>query len=197
MVWTMAGRDRRPSREEADLWRQITGDVKPLTRREKPAAPDAPAPKAKTRKPAPTADAKKAAPAKAPPPPPPPPRDPALSHGAAPGVDRRTADKMRRGRMAIEARLDLHGMTQAEAHRRVHAFIERQQEAGRRCVLIVTGKGIWRGLDSGGGGVGVLRESVPRWLNEPDLRPRVLSFTHAQPKDGGEGALYVLLRRIR
>ncbi len=193
----MAGRDRRPSREEADLWRQITGDVKPLPRREKPPAPDVPAPKPKTRKPAAAAGPKKPAPPAPARQTPPPPRIPELSHGAAPGVDRRTADSLRRGRMAIEARLDLHGMTQAEAHRRVHAFIERQQAAGRRCVLIVTGKGIWRGLDSGEGGVGVLREAVPRWLNEPDLRPRVLSFTHAQPKDGGEGALYVLLRRIR
>lgn len=198
----MAGRDRRPSREEADLWRHVTGDVKPLARREKPPAPEAPpVPHSKTQKPAAATDLKKR-------PEPaaethriaPPPRVPALSHGAAPGVDRRTADNLRRGRMAIEARLDLHGMTQAEAHRRVHSFIEGQQAAGKRCVLIVTGKGIWRGKDGGGGvggGIGVLREAVPRWLNEPDLRPRILSFTHAQPKDGGEGALYVLLRRIR
>ncbi|MGD8809997.1 MAG: Smr/MutS family protein [Gammaproteobacteria bacterium] len=194
----MAGRDRRPSREEADLWRHVTGDVKPLARREKPRAPEVPpVPQSKTQKPAAATDLRKR------PEPqaethriPPPPRVPELSHGAAPGVDRRTADNLRRGRMAIEARLDLHGMTQAQAHRRVHAFIEAQQASGRRCVLIVTGKGIWRG-NEGGGGIGVLREAVPRWLNEPDLRPRILSFTHAQRKDGGEGALYVLLRRIR
>ena len=189
----MAGRDRRPSREESDLWRHVTGDVKPLARREKPKpdAPDAapPVPRSKSRKPATATDLKKPAP----PPGPPTPRAPELTHGLSPGVDRRTADNLRRGRRTIEARLDLHGMTQAEAHRRVHAFVERQQAAGRRCVLIVTGKGIRRGEGVGG----VLREAVPRWLNEPDLRPRVLSFTHAQPKDGGEGALYVLLRRIR
>jgi DNA-nicking Smr family endonuclease len=191
----MAGRERRPSREEADLWRQVTGDVKPLARRESPAAPETPdaappVPRSKSRKPAAATDLRKPAP----PPPLPKQRAPALTHGVSPGVDRRTADNLRRGRMEIEARLDLHGMTQAEAHRRVHAFIEGHQAAGRRCVLIVTGKGIWRGEGSGGG---VLREAVPRWLNEPDLRPRILSFSHAQPKDGGEGALYILLRRIR
>lgn len=193
MDTTMAGRDRRPSREETDLWRKITGDVKPLARRETPPAPDVPVPPSKNRKPAAATDLRKPAPPEAPHQLSP---SPALSHGAAPGVDRKTADNLRRGRMAIEARLDLHGMTQAEAHRRVHAFIEGQQEAGRRCVLIVTGKGVWRRQD-GGGGVGVLREAVPRWLNEPSLRPRILAFTHAQPKDGGDGALYILLRRIR
>ncbi len=93
--------------------------------------------------------------------------------------------------MAIEARLDLHGMTQAEAHGRLVAFVEGHQAAGRRCVLVVTGKGTWR--EEGG----VLRDAVPRWLNEPGLRPRILSFSHAQPKDGGEGALYILLKRLR
>jgi len=187
----MGGRDRRSSREDADLWRHVTGDVKPLARREKPStAADAapPVPRSKSRKPASATDLKKpeaAAPSSPPP-------APALAHGMAPGVDRRTADNLRRGRMTIEARLDLHGMTQAEAHSRLIAFIEGHQSAGRRCVLVVTGKGTWRGE-----GGGVLREAVPRWLNEPELRPRILSFSHAQPKDGGEGALYILLKRLR
>lgn len=185
----MGGRNRRPSREDADLWRHVTGDVKPLARREKPpAAPDAapPVPRSKSRKPASATDLKKPE-ASAPPPL----KAPALAHGMAPGVDRRTADNLRRGRMTIEARLDLHGMTQAEAHSRLAAFIEGHQAAGRRCVLVVTGKGTWR--EHGG----VLREAVPRWLNEPALRPRILSFCHAQRKDGGEGALYILLKRLR
>lgn len=187
----MGGRDRRPSREDADLWRHVTGDVKPLARREKPsAAPDTapPVPRSKSRKPAAATDLKKPE-ASAPPPPPSP---PALAHGMAPGVDRRTADNLRRGRMTIEARLDLHGMTRAEAHSRLVSFIEGHQAAGRRCVLVVTGKGTWRAE-----GGGVLREAVPRWLNEPALRPRILSFSHAQRKDGGEGALYILLKRLR
>ncbi|MCG8543201.1 MAG: Smr/MutS family protein, partial [Alphaproteobacteria bacterium] len=119
------------------------------------------------------------------------PAAPPLSHGSAPGVDKRTADNLRRGRMAIEARIDLHGLTQDEAHRALTAFVDGQQAAGRRCVLVVTGKGAWRA------GGGVLREAVPRWLNEPALRRKVLSFSYAQPKDGGEGALYILLRRLR
>ena len=77
------------------------------------------------------------------------------------------------------------------AHRALTAFVGGQQAAGRRCILVVTGKGAWR---EGGG---VLREAVPRWLNEPALRQKVLSFSYAQPKDGGEGALYILLRRLR
>jgi DNA-nicking Smr family endonuclease len=93
--------------------------------------------------------------------------------------------------MPIEARIDLHGMTQSEAHRVLTGFITGQQAAGRRCVLVITGKG--RGKQ----GAGILRESVPRWLNEGPLRERVLAFDYARPQDGGEGALYVLLRRKR
>lgn len=194
----MGGRDRRPSREDADLWRHVTGDVKPLARREKPPASSGapsdassgsapPVPRSKSRKPAAATDLRKPAP----PPAPPVPRAPDLTHGVSPGLDRRTADKLSRGRMQIEARLDLHGMTQAQAHRRLISFIEGHQDTGRRCVLVVTGKGTWR--EEGG----VLREAVPRWLNEPDLRPRILSFCHAQRKDGGDGALYILLKRLR
>lgn len=184
----MPGKDRRPSSEEKALWREVTGDVKPLVKRsagEPPsAAPPPTPPPAKPRKPPATAKAKAPAP-------PAPPRAQALSHGASPGVDRRTADKLRRGQMPIEASLDLHGMTQAEAHGRLVAFVEAHQAEGRRCVLVVTGKGAWR--QEGG----VLRDAVPRWLNAPELRPRILSFSHAQPKDGGEGALYILLKRLR
>ncbi len=91
--------------------------------------------------------------------------------------------------MAIEARLDLHGKTQDEAHRELSSFIARAQAQGKRLALVITGKGRE--------GKGVLRESVPRWLNEPALRGRVLALTNAQPRDGGAGALYVLLRRTQ
>jgi DNA-nicking Smr family endonuclease len=186
----MSGKDRRPSREEQALWQKMTGDVKPIARTVAPepaepaAAPRAKPPKAVTAQPR-----KSAAPAA--PPPPRPVKARELTHGASPGVDRRTADKLKRGMMTIEARLDLHGMTQAEAHGRLAAFIEGHHAAGRRCVLVVTGKGTWR--EEGG----VLRDAVPRWLNGAELRPRILSFCHAQPKDGGEGALYILLKRVR
>lgn len=181
----MPGRDRRPSREEQALWQKMTGDVTPLADREAP-EPGV-APRARKRKSETVPQARRPAAA----PPPSPVKREALTHGASPGVDRRTADKLRRGLLPIEARLDLHGMTQAEAHGRLVTFVEGQQAAGRRCVLVVTGKGTWR--EEGG----VLRDAVPRWLNEPGLRARILCFSHAQPKDGGEGALYVLLKRLR
>jgi DNA-nicking Smr family endonuclease len=92
---------------------------------------------------------------------------------------------LKRGEMAIAARLDLHGMTQDEAHRALHRFIARSAGAKLRNLLVVTGKS------------GVLHSAVPRWLDEPELRPFVLAQVRAQPKDGGSGALYVLLRRQR
>jgi DNA-nicking Smr family endonuclease len=109
---------------------------------------------------------------------------------AASGLDRRSAEKLRRGELRLEARLDLHGMTQDEAHRALAGFVVRAQEAGKRCILVITGKG------SGERG-GVLRAAVPRWLGEAPLRGRVLATAPAQPRDGGAGALYVLLRRRR
>ena len=91
----------------------------------------------------------------------------------------------------IEARLDLHGMTQAEAHRALAGFIRTARGGGKRCVLVITGRGAPRDH----GGAGVLREAVPRWLAEPGLRPHLLAIATAQPQDGGAGALYVMLRR--
>jgi DNA-nicking Smr family endonuclease len=116
---------------------------------------------------------------------------PPLSPGESPGVDRRTAEKFRRGQLAVEARLDLHGLTQEPAHRALASFIQQAHTNGLRTVLVITGKGGF------GDARGVLREAVPRWLNEGDLRPRVLSCAWAQPRHGGAGALYVLLRRQR
>jgi DNA-nicking Smr family endonuclease len=82
-------------------------------------------------------------------------------------------------------------MTQAQAHRALTIFIAACHDAGRRCVLIITGRG------SGSNGPGVLRGSVPRWLEEPELRRRILAAAPAQPRHGGAGATYVLLRRPR
>ncbi len=112
---------------------------------------------------------------------------PPLRHGVAPGLDKRTAQRMKQGKVSIEARIDLHGHTQEEAHRALNAFLDGAHAAGRRCVLVITGKGTR--------GEGVLRAQVPHWLNAPPNRSRILAFSHAAPKDGGEGALYVLLRR--
>ena len=115
---------------------------------------------------------------------------PELSHGAGPGLDKATAKRMRRGQMQIEGRIDLHGMSQTQAHRALEAFIEASWHAGRREVLVITGKGTQRD-----GSIGVLRQQVPRWLNDSPNRARVVAFSHAAPKDGGEGALYIRLKR--
>lgn len=116
-----------------------------------------------------------------------------LDHGAAPGLDKRTHQRLIRGKMPIEGRLDLHGHTKETAHRALNAFITGAFSSGKRCVIVITGKG----LRLNSGEVGVLRQAVPQWLNSPTLRPMVLAFSHATPKDGGEGALYVLLKRSR
>lgn len=108
------------------------------------------------------------------------------------GTDRRTAQRLKRGKLEIDARLDLHGYSLAAGHTRLLGFLRATQAHGGRCVLIVTGKG--RG-DSGA--PGKLKSAVPEWLNEPLFRPLVLSVTHAQQKDGGTGALYILLRKAR
>jgi len=107
-------------------------------------------------------------------------------------LERRDKANLRRGRVTIEGRLDLHGMTQAEAHRRLFAFLARARDDGRRTVLIITGKGSH--LE---GGEGVLRRAVPRWLNEAPVRDWIKGFSYAARQHGGEGALYVLLKRRR
>ena len=114
-----------------------------------------------------------------------------LVMGRSGDVDGRTLDKLRRGKLRPQARLDLHGLTQEEAHRALVTFMADAQSAGTRCVLVVTGRGR---LSEGGG---VLLNETPNWLNSPAIRSRVLAFTTAQPRDGGSGALYVLLRRMR
>jgi len=112
-----------------------------------------------------------------------------ISHGRAGGIDRRSAIRLRRGRLPIEATLDLHGLTQRAAFDRLCDFIAGAESAGKRCVLVITGKG----LSSGG----ALRDQVPRRLNLAPNRARVLAFDYARQHHGGAGALYVLLKRRR
>ena len=189
-------RKGQPTAEDLEIWQRVAATARPQTDRfdrvtevglpepEEPLPPRA-APPPKPAKARPLIQP-------APPPTPAPPRPSALSHGDLSRMDKRTADRFRRGQMRLDGRLDLHGMVQAEAHRALIGFIYRSWEQGRRCVLVVTGKGL-RSED----GTGVLRRMVPRWLNDPGLRGMILSFTHAQPRDGGDGALYVLLKRRR
>ncbi|WP_025897388.1 Smr/MutS family protein [Sneathiella glossodoripedis] len=118
------------------------------------------------------------------------------------GLDRNSSERLRRGKMPIEGRVDLHGYTRKEAHSRLKSFIHSAYRSGKRCVLVITGKGssIRQTDDApymGGGRKGVLREEVPRWLREPELNRLVIDFKPAQPHHGGAGALYVLLRRAR
>jgi len=157
---------RSLSAEERALWRAAMRNV---ARREEAAAaepvpsPASPSPRQPMRRTAPSAP------------------------GA--GIDRRSLQRLRRGERPIEARLDLHGMTQEQAHRALAGFIARAWSGERRTLLVITGKGGARG--------GVLRRAVPRWLGEAPNAGRVLTVAPAQAKDGGEGALYVLLRRRR
>ncbi len=198
MAGKQGGKGQGPgdlSQEDRDLWRHVTRDAKPLEKRE-PTAPAAPVPEAEA--PAPEAKPKTAKPAKlkraAPRPAPPEPvkpAAPALAHGRAAGVDRRSAQRLTRGQLPVEAALDLHGHTQDQAHAALERFLSKAQARGLRCVLVITGKGTTK--EAGG----VLRAQVPRWLNEPANRARILAFDYAQPKDGGLGALYVLIRRKR
>ncbi len=111
-------------------------------------------------------------------------------------MDRKTHQKMTRGRIDPEGKIDLHGMTMAEAHPELIRFILNSQDMGRRLVLVITGKGKMS-HDDGPIPVrqGVLRHQVPHWLALPPLRPCVLQITPAHLKHGGTGAYYVYLRR--
>lgn len=109
--------------------------------------------------------------------------------GRASSVSRETALRLERGEFAISAHLDLHGMPLEDARHAVDDFLAEQQKKGRRCVLIVTGKG-----KNSPGGQGVLRERVPEWLARGPSSRRVLAFASARACDGGVGALVVLMR---
>jgi len=163
-----------PARGDRSLWRQAVRSVTPLRGRVAAVAPasDSTPPAAAEEK-----EARQQV------------RPPALDHFS--GIDRANAERLKRGVQPIEARLDLHGKTQAEAHHALAAFIHTSYETGRRCVLVITGRGL------GPSGPGVLKSSVPRWLEDVRLRRKILAIASAQPRDGGAGALYLLLRRRR
>jgi DNA-nicking Smr family endonuclease len=108
-----------------------------------------------------------------------------------PGIDRRTAERLRKGAMDIDRHLDLHGMTEAAAHAALDRFVRQAWREGARVLLVITGKGSVR--DGGG----VLRRNLPRWLAVGDSAAHVLRIESAQPRHGGSGAYYVLLRRHR
>ncbi len=158
------------------LWRLVTATVRPLPGRPEPAPEPVPpeAPAAGRRSPARGAA----------------PRPAATAPGAARPAEAIEPGRLHRlasGRMALEGRLDLHGMSQDRARAALTAFVLRGHAEGRRAVLIVTGKGA--------AGDGVLRRRAPEWLAEAPLRPLVAGLTQAHRRHGGTGALYVTLRR--
>ena len=115
-----------------------------------------------------------------------------------PQIDKRLREKLRKGQVPIEARLDLHGLNKTQSYEALNRFIASSRAQNMRCVLIVTGKGLsnktsedWLTPSKG-----VLKESVPLWLKEEPFKYIVLHFCTAQAKDGGTGALYLYLKKI-
>jgi DNA-nicking Smr family endonuclease len=181
-------RKRALSEEERALWDSVAKQTKPL--RKKPRAAraaqetDAPLAAKPAASPSPAAPAKRMRPAEATPAPVPPPLAP---------LGRRERSQLSRGRKEIDARLDLHGMTQDRAHRVLSDFLHRAHAGGLTFVLIITGKGKM-GAESERG---VLRRQVPQWLGLPEFRTLVVGFEEAHIGHGGAGALYVRIRRAR
>ena len=172
----MSKRRRVLSDTEREDWTLFTTKIEPLKRpRTKPAPEEdgtpAPKPRAKSAPPAPAPKA-----------------PPKIVEKAAPPLvplDRREKQRVARGKIEIEGRLDLHGHTQDEAHGALKRFLSHSANGGKKMVLVITGKS------------GVLRRQVPLWLALPEFRALVIAADPAGVRHGGEGALYVRLRRAR
>jgi DNA-nicking Smr family endonuclease len=121
---------------------------------------------------------------------------PAKSPPLAP-LGRRLKQRVARGREPIDARIDLHGMTQAQAHSALLVFLQRSQADGARTVLVVTGKGSGANERDPAASRGVLKRQVPMWLSLPEFRSLIVGFEDAHIGHGGQGALYVRVRRSR
>lgn len=176
---------RRLSDDERVLWRGVTRSIAPLrARRDEPDEPPAVSPAIKPRpKTAPVATSAAPAPA------------PAAKLAAPPPapLERKLRQRIARGSHPIDGRLDLHGMTQAQAHGALLHYLRARQAHGCRVVLVITGKGMRADLAERG----ILKRMVPLWLRLPELRTVVVGFESASVRHGGEGALYVRLRRSR
>lgn len=184
-------RRRDVTADELALWRQVMRDTTPLPRRETPVTTDgvsstAPAPSGERCLSAPDAE----------------PHLPKFTQDDVRkpgGLDAASQRRLRRGRIEVDARVDLHGLRQAEAHSVLSRFIAESQATGCRCVLVITGKG---GRPAAGVSLqqeeeGVLRRQVPLWLQQPPNAGRIFAFEPAHPRHGGAGALYVFLRKAR
>jgi DNA-nicking Smr family endonuclease len=183
-------RKRSLSDEERALWESVAKQTKPLRKKPRAAKPPA-APPDPEMPPAvkPLASLKVFPLTKNS-------RAPKPEAPAAPPLaplGRRERSQLSRGRKQIDARLDLHGMTQTRAHRALSGFLQRAHSDGLTFVLVITGKGRI-GADSERG---VLRRQVPQWLSLPEFRSLVVGFEEAHIGHGGEGALYVRIRRAK
>jgi DNA-nicking Smr family endonuclease len=177
-------RRRVLTQDERVLWTIVTKSIAPLRagtpeRPDDDSAAEAPIPVRPAKRPA------KPAPVVPPRPKQPPPPAPALAP-----LGRRMRARVARGKEAIDGRLDLHGLTQSEAHSALLHFLRQAHARDARLVLVITGKGR-------GGEPGVLRRHVPQWLGLPEFRALVIGFEDAHVAHGGEGALYVQIRRSR
>lgn len=175
---TSRKRNRSLSGEERALWHTVTQSIKPLRARAGSLEPETIAVPAQLTK----ASPKKAIELVRPPSPPA--KPPALSP-----LDRRTKQRVARGQTEIDARIDLHGMTQDRAHAALMRFIRNAHAGEARLLLVITGKGAREGEQ------GVLRRVVPHWLALPGMRSYIVGFETASIRHGGEGALYVRVRR--
>lgn len=168
------------SHEDRILWHKVARTATPLRGKPQLALPDDPQPEPGA--PSVGASGRPATPA---------PQRPAgrQDQGRLHTLDAPTRDKLAKGRLAIEARVDLHGLNQVEAHSLLLSFLHRAFAGGVRHVLVITGKG------SSLGSEGVLRRAVPAWFATPPFRPLVGGYDDAARTHGGAGALYVRLRR--
>ena len=188
------GKREKDKDDDAALWERVVSTATPLKKSRaaapsKPAAPVAKPQAAVGRKPTPPLPKLEAKSVTKP-------VTKSLPGGGA--LDRQVARKLDTGKLAVEARLDLHGMKQREAHAALRRFLKSAQAKGHRHVLVITGKGADRSASRSfyeEEERGVLRQAVPHWLRLPDLAPIVVEFSAAPRRLGGEGALYVRLRR--
>ena len=189
----MTHRIRRLSDAEIDLWMEVARSVVPrpdasMPQRVSPRG----APSVLTPKPKPQPDAPQRRPTAASYTP----ATPAPGPTTPSGLDRKYRRKVAGGRVPIDDAIDLHGMTQAQAHGALLGFLVRAQARHARLVLVVTGKGGRERLrPDGGTEAGVLRRVVPFWLRDAGVRDMVVGFEEANRSHGGEGALYIRLRR--
>lgn len=192
----MGKRGKGHDAEGEALWARVVGSAAPLKRRG--AAPIPPVDKTEPPAPKPKPEPVAVQPLPPRPPVPPPKPTPPIPHAAP--LDRQTARQLDKGRLEVEARLDLHGMRQRDAHAQLRRFLKSAQGRGLKHVLVITGKGAdpeTRKSFYEEEARGVLRSAVPRWLAEPDFAPLVVSFSPAPRRLGGDGALYVRLRKLR